>query len=167
MSLEHIDVFCKRLFGAEADPASPKCCLFKTLLLYVRSYYYTQEERCTFTSAFDLISLAFRKRDGQCYSVLDLMIMGRSDMTDLESLRDAGFRFKGEQLDLAIKAMVEYGVFAHLGRMSQERIALQLIHEICSLAVDKEQLELIAADMKTAVEKKWEVVSGKGGVADV
>lgn len=154
VSLEHIDAFCTRLFGEEADSASSKRSLFKALLLYVRSYCYAQEEYCTFASAFNYFSLAFWEKDKQRCSALDLLVMGSADVDDLESLRDASHGFKGERLDLAIRAMVEYGAFACLSHAAQERIAFQLIHEVCALAADRERLELIAADMKTAVEQK-------------
>lgn len=153
-SLEHIDAFCARLLGEEADPISPKQSLFKALMLYVRSYYYTQKEFCTFTSAFDFLALAFREKEQQRCSPLDLVVMGSADATGPESLRGASHRFKGERLDLAIRAMVEYGMLARLGYMAQRRIALQLIHEVCALAANREHLELIAADLKTAEEQK-------------
>lgn len=153
-SLEHIDAFCARLLGEEADPISPKQSLFKALMLYVRSYYYTQKEFCTFTSVFDFLALAFREKEQQRCSPLDLVVMGSADATGPESLRGASHRFKGERLDLAIRAMVEYGMLARLGYMAQRRIALQLIHEACALAANREHLELIAADLKTAEEQK-------------
>ena len=89
VSLEHIDAFCTRLFGEETGSALSKRSLFKALLLYVRSYYYAQEEYCTFTSAFNLFSLAFWEKDKQRCSALDLLVMGSADVVDLESLRDA------------------------------------------------------------------------------
>lgn len=133
---------------------SSKRSLFKALLLYVRSYYYDQKEYCTFATAFNLLPLAFREKDRLRCSALDLLVMGSADITDLESLRDVSYRLKGERLDLVIRAMVEYGAFACLSNTAQERVAFQLIHEVCKLAVDKEQLELIAADMTIAAEQK-------------